>query len=84
MATDKSIDSIIESVKQVSLSASTAGCRVHALADDVHRIVLEALNQIEHFALAIDERTDNTDVAQLCVCTSILLMEMNLKKSRWH
>ena len=39
------------------MSASTTGHRVHALKDDVHRIVLEGLSQAEHFPLAIDERT---------------------------
>ena len=65
LTTDKSMDSIILSVKQVPLSASTAGCCVRALADDVRRIVLEGLSQAEHFSLAIDKSIDNTDVAQL-------------------
>lgn len=67
LSTDKSMDRIIASVKQVPLSVTTARQCVCALKDDLHRIVLEVLSQAEHFPLAIDERTDNTDVAQLCV-----------------
>ena len=40
---------------------STVGRRVHALGDEVHRIVLEGLSQAD------DESTDNTDGEQLCV-----------------
>uniref|UniRef100_UPI00358F329E general transcription factor II-I repeat domain-containing protein 2A-like n=1 Tax=Myxine glutinosa TaxID=7769 RepID=UPI00358F329E len=67
LTTDKSMDGIIASVKQVPLSArSTTRC-IEALSDAVQGVIIEGLSQANYFSLAIDESTDNTDVAQLCV-----------------
>uniref|UniRef100_UPI003AB06FCF zinc finger BED domain-containing protein 5-like n=1 Tax=Centroberyx gerrardi TaxID=166262 RepID=UPI003AB06FCF len=47
-------------------SESTAR-RVHVLAEDVQRLVLDGVKEAQHISLAIDESTDNTDISQLCV-----------------
>ncbi|XP_042338408.1 SCAN domain-containing protein 3-like [Plectropomus leopardus] len=67
LATDKSMDGVITSVKQVPLSARSASRRIDALSDAVHGVIISDLSQAEYFSLAIDESTDNTDVSQMCV-----------------
>ncbi|XP_033987943.1 SCAN domain-containing protein 3-like [Trematomus bernacchii] len=67
LATDKSMDGVIASVKQVSLSARSAIRRIEALSDAVQGVIIKGLSQANYFSLAIDESTDSTDVAQLCV-----------------
>jgi len=67
LATDKSMDGIIASVKQLSLSAKSASRRIEALSDAVQGTIIESIGQANYFSLAIDESTDSTDVAQLCV-----------------
>uniref|UniRef100_UPI00358DDDAA SCAN domain-containing protein 3-like n=1 Tax=Myxine glutinosa TaxID=7769 RepID=UPI00358DDDAA len=67
LTTDKSMDGIIASVKQVPLSARSTTRRIEALSDAVQGVIIEGLSQANYFSLAIDESTDNTDVAQLCV-----------------
>jgi hypothetical protein len=67
LATDKSMDGINASVKQVPLSARSATHRIDALSDDVLVVIVNALSQPSYFSLEIDESTDNTDVAQMCV-----------------
>ncbi|XP_053177223.1 SCAN domain-containing protein 3-like [Scomber japonicus] len=66
-ATDKSMDGVIGSVKQMSLSARSAARRVEALSDRVQGEIITGVSHANYFSLAIDESTDNTDVAQLCV-----------------
>ncbi|XP_061589548.1 SCAN domain-containing protein 3-like [Cololabis saira] len=67
LPTDKSMDGVIASVKQVPLSARSATRRIDALSDAVHGVILSGLSQANYFSLAIDESTDNTDVSQMCV-----------------
>nr|XP_023701213.1 SCAN domain-containing protein 3-like [Paramormyrops kingsleyae] len=67
LAPDKSMDRIIASVKQVPLSASTNAHRVHVLAEQVQKAVIDGVKEAKYFSLAIDESTDNTDISQLCV-----------------
>lgn len=67
LATDKSMDDVIASVKQVPLSARSASRRIDALSNAVHEVLIGGLSQAKYFSLAIDESTDNTDVSQLCV-----------------
>ncbi|KAL0150111.1 hypothetical protein M9458_054538 [Cirrhinus mrigala] len=67
LASDKSMDRIIASVKQVPLSASTNARRVHVLAEQVQKAVIDGVKEAKYFSLAIDESTDNTDISQLCV-----------------
>ncbi|KAL0146797.1 hypothetical protein M9458_057736 [Cirrhinus mrigala] len=64
---NKSMDGVIESVKQMSLSARSAARRIEALSDAVQGVIIDGVSHANYFSLAIDESTDNTDVAQLCV-----------------
>lgn len=54
LATDKSIDKIIVTVKQISLYVSTA--------EHVQQLVTDGLKEAKYISLAIDESTDTTDV----------------------
>ncbi len=65
LTTDKLMDGIIASVKQMSLSARSAACRVEALSDMVQGVIIES--QANYFSIATDKGTDSTDVAQLCI-----------------
>ncbi|KAJ4935313.1 hypothetical protein JOQ06_016849 [Pogonophryne albipinna] len=65
LATDKSMDGVIASVKQVSLSARSAIRRIEALSDAVQGVIIKGLSQANYFSLAIDESTDST-VVRLC------------------
>lgn len=67
LATDKLMDGIIASVKQVPLSARSATRHIDALSDAVQGVIINGLSQANYFSLAIDESTDSTDVAQMCV-----------------
>ena len=67
IADDKSMDGVIASVKQIPLSARSATRRIDALSNAVQGAVISDLNQANYFSLAVDESTDNTDVAQMCV-----------------
>ena len=66
-AGDKAMDGVVASVKQLSLSAKTAVRRIEVLSDAVHGEVIGGLRRANNFSMALDESTDNTDVAQLCV-----------------
>ncbi|XP_031424446.1 SCAN domain-containing protein 3-like [Clupea harengus] len=67
IADDKSMDGVIASVKQIPLSARSATRRIDALSNAVQGAVISDLNHAKYFSLAVDESTDNTDVAQMCV-----------------
>uniref|UniRef100_A0A3Q1GNQ4 HAT C-terminal dimerisation domain-containing protein n=1 Tax=Acanthochromis polyacanthus TaxID=80966 RepID=A0A3Q1GNQ4_9TELE len=67
LASDKSMDGVIASVKQVPLSVRSTSRRIDALSDAVQKAIITDLNQANYFSLAIDESTDNTDVSQMCV-----------------
>uniref|UniRef100_A0A3B3Q8E9 HAT C-terminal dimerisation domain-containing protein n=1 Tax=Paramormyrops kingsleyae TaxID=1676925 RepID=A0A3B3Q8E9_9TELE len=59
---NKSMDGVIESVKQMSLSARSAARRIEALSDAVQGVIIDGVSHANYFSLAIDESTDNTDV----------------------
>lgn len=59
--------SIIDSIRQIPISDSSNMRRVEALASDVFETLLDKLRKAEVMSLAVDESTDNSDVAQLCL-----------------
>ena len=59
------MDGIIASVKQVPLSARSATRRIDALSVDVLGVIINGLSQASYFSVAIDESTDNSDVARV-------------------
>uniref|UniRef100_A0A8C5FQQ1 DUF4371 domain-containing protein n=1 Tax=Gadus morhua TaxID=8049 RepID=A0A8C5FQQ1_GADMO len=67
LATDKSMDGVIASVKQMPLSARSASRRIESLSDDVRGSIMSGLSQANYFSVAIDESTDNTDISQMCI-----------------
>lgn len=54
LATNKSVEGIIASVKQIPLSASSTTCLVVHVAEDVQR--LDGVREAQHICLAIDEK----------------------------
>jgi len=62
---------IVEAVKQMPLSDSTASRRADDLSDNVFDQLIAAIQQADVFALACDESTDKTDMSQMCVLYDI-------------
>lgn len=60
-------DSVASSIKKVPLSDTSTLRRVDLLAKDVCEKLLDNLRKAEFMSIAVDESTDATDVAQLCI-----------------
>ncbi|XDV14469.1 hypothetical protein PO909_014711, partial [Leuciscus waleckii] len=60
-------DHVSSSIKKVPLSDTSALRRVDLLAKDVFDKLLENIQKTELMSIDIDESTDTTDVAQMCV-----------------
>ncbi|KAF0035450.1 hypothetical protein F2P81_013208 [Scophthalmus maximus] len=56
---------IIDSVKKIPISDTSNMRRVESMASDVFKTLLDKLRKV--MSLAVDESTDNSDVAQLCL-----------------
>ncbi|XP_056284884.1 SCAN domain-containing protein 3-like [Pseudoliparis swirei] len=59
--------SVTSSIKKVPLSDTSTLRRLELLATDVEGKLLENLRKAEFMSLAVDESTDCTDMAQLCI-----------------
>lgn len=64
---EKTRSSIIDSIKKIPISDTTNIRRVESLASDVFETLLDKLRKADVMSLAVDESTDNSDVAQLCL-----------------
>lgn len=64
---EKVKESVTSSIKKVPLLDTSALRRVELLAKDVSRKLLENLRKAEVISIAVDESTDCTDMAQLCI-----------------
>ena len=80
LATDKSMDGVIASVKQMPLSARSASRRIESLSDDVRGSIMSGLSQANYFSVAIDESTDNTDISQMCIYVRYFEVEELIKQ----
>ena len=60
-------DSVTSAIKKVPISDTTTLRRVELLAKDVSGKLLENLRKAEFISIAVDESTDCTDMAQLCI-----------------
>lgn len=60
-------ESVTSSIKKVPLSDTTTLRRVELLANDVSKKLMENLRKTEFMSVAVDESTDCTDMAQLCI-----------------
>ena len=67
MIDEKVKESVISSIKKVPLSDTSTLLRVELLATDVAGKLLENLRKAEFMSIAVDESTDCTDMAQLCI-----------------
>uniref|UniRef100_A0A3Q3NFP3 HAT C-terminal dimerisation domain-containing protein n=1 Tax=Labrus bergylta TaxID=56723 RepID=A0A3Q3NFP3_9LABR len=59
--------SVTSAIKNVPLSDTSNICRVEILATDVFETLLEELKKADVMSIAVDESTDRTDTAQLCI-----------------
>lgn len=64
---EKTRKNITDSIKQIPVSDTSNMRRVESLASDVFKTLLDKLRKAEVMSLAVDESTDNSDVAQLCL-----------------
>ena len=64
---DKDKSNIISAVKEIPLSDTTAGRRVDILGEKSCEMLHCSLQAVQKFSIALDESTDNADVAQLAV-----------------
>ena len=68
VADEKTRISVMDSIKQVPISDTSNMRRVESLASDVFKTLLENVRKAKVMSLVMDESTDNSDVAQLCLC----------------
>ena len=59
--------SVTSAIKNVPLSETSNIRRVQLLATDVFETLLEDLKKADVMSIAVDESTDKTDTAQLCI-----------------
>lgn len=64
---DKVKDQVMSSIKSIPMSDTTTARRMDVLATDVFETLLSELRKADVISLAVDESTDNSDVAQLCL-----------------
>jgi hypothetical protein len=64
---EKMKKSITSSVQQIPMSDTSTIRRIEILGTEVFESLITDIKQVEFLSIAIDESTDNTDVAQLCV-----------------
>jgi len=64
---DKIKTSVTSAIKNVSMSDTSNIRRMEILARDVFETLLEDLRKAEVMSIAVDESTDKTDTAQLCI-----------------
>ena len=64
---EKTRKSIIDSIKLIPISDTSNMRRVEALASGISETLLDKLRKAEVMSLAVDESTDNSNVAQLCL-----------------
>lgn len=67
LVTDKSMEGVIASVKQMALSARSASRRIESLSDAVRGSIISGLSNTDYYSIAMDESTDNTDVSQMSI-----------------
>ena len=64
---EKPRNSVIDSIKKIPISDTSTSRIVETLASDVFETLLDKLKKAEVMLLAVDESTDSSDGAQLCL-----------------
>lgn len=80
---DKVKTSVTSAIKQVPLSDTSNIRRVNILATDVFETLLKELRKADTMAVAVDESTDRTDTAQLCMYARFYMTEKFSKRNCW-
>lgn len=64
---DKVRAQVMSCIKSIPMSDTTTARRLDILATDVFETLLDQLRKADFISLAVDESTDNSDIAQLCL-----------------
>ena len=64
---DKVREQVMSCIKSIPMSDTTTGRRMDILATNVFDTLLDQLRKADFMSLAVDESTDNSDIAQLCL-----------------
>ena len=71
---------ILGSIKVLQLSRNTGTRRSEAIAEDVTRQLWKDIADCECFSLQLDESTDVSDTAQLCIFIRMVFTDMTAKE----
>ncbi|XP_051259245.1 general transcription factor II-I repeat domain-containing protein 2-like [Dicentrarchus labrax] len=71
---------MVSSIKALQLSRSTVTCRCEAMAEDVTQKLWRDIADCECFSLQLDESTDVSDTAQLCIFIRMVFTDMIAKE----
>lgn len=64
---DKVREQVMSCIKSIPMSDTTTARRMDVLATNVFETLLDQLRKADVMSLAVDESTDNSDTAQLCL-----------------
>ena len=71
---------ILSSIKALQLSRSTVTRRSEAMAEDLTQQLWKDVADCESFSLQLDESTDVSDTAQLCIFIRMVFTDMTAKE----
>ena len=71
---------VLGSIKALQLSRNTVTRRSEAIAEDLTRQLWKAIADCECFSLQLDESTDVSDTAQLCIFIRMVFTDMTAKE----
>ena len=71
---------IVNAIKAVQLSRSTVTRRCEVMAEDLTQQLLKDIEDCKCFSLQLDESTDVSDTAQLCVFIRMVFTDMTAKE----
>ena len=71
LSDDKIKMSITHSVQQIPMSDTSTIRRIEISGTEFFESLIESIKQADFFSIAIDESTDKTDVAHLCLLWGI-------------
>ncbi|XP_057190131.1 general transcription factor II-I repeat domain-containing protein 2-like [Triplophysa rosa] len=76
----KNKSEIVSAIKAVQLSRSTVTRRCELMADDLTQQLRKDITDCECFSLQLDESTDISDTAQLCVFIRMVFKDMTARE----
>ena len=76
----KNIAEILSTIKALQLSRSTVTLRCEAMAEDLTQQMWKDIGDCECFSLQLDESTDVSDTAQMCVFIRMVFSDMTARE----